>query len=161
MQCLFATLCSILARTCKCLYHTWEAFICTPLTLHSIFWGGAASQGEVHSRGSGLRECFETHTWWVPLSTRGRVYDSSSFALGMSDVRLEIPPCDRGSWVCTHMVERCILWGDAFWVMWFSGFWAFACSFAGCVEPLPLSGGTGVCLCMTVLSSASFLRSHA
>ena len=27
----------------------------------------------------------------------GEVYDSSSFAFGMSDVRLEIPPCDRGS----------------------------------------------------------------
>ena len=30
-----------------------------------------------------------------------------------------------------------------------SGFWAFACSCPGCVEPLPLSWGTGVCFCMT------------
>jgi len=40
----------------------------------SCISGGGSFQGEWPSW------VLEIHTWWVPLSTRGRVYDSSSFA---------------------------------------------------------------------------------
>ena len=73
--------------------------------IHSIFSGGVASQGEVHSRGNDFHECLWL-TWWVPLSTRGRVYDSSSFCMfflpmgessrGWVVCDFEILPCDKG-----------------------------------------------------------------
>ena len=70
-------------RTCKCLYHTWEACLCTPLALHGMIWVGAASQGEVHSRGSDLHECFVTHLM-SPIVNKGeKLYDSSSFAFSV------------------------------------------------------------------------------
>ena len=55
------------------------------LSLHSTStsWHdliGAASQGEVHSRGSNLHECFVTHLM-SPIVNKGeKLYDSSSFA---------------------------------------------------------------------------------
>ena len=65
--------------------------------------------------------------------------------------------------VHSYWLSVCILWGDAFWVK-YSAF-VLLSFHTGCVEPLPLSGGVGVfalfCLCMTVLSPASFLRGHA
>ena len=57
-------------RTCNYLYHTWEACLCTPLALHGMIWGGAASQGEVHSRGSDLHECFVTYLM-SPIVNKG------------------------------------------------------------------------------------------
>ena len=124
MQSLFATLCTIPTRTCKCSYHTWEACLCTPLALLGIFSGGVASQGEVHSRGSDLHECV-----WLTLD-ESHCQQGGEFWLTFLctwdwvvwDWKLKIPPCDRGSRVCTHMVEHCILWGDAFWVKWFQCF---------------------------------------
>ena len=56
-------------------------------------------------------------------------------------VGIQVEHLSRGSWqieCCTHG-ELCILWE----VKHFGGVWAFACSRIGCVEPLPLSGGTG------------------
>ena len=45
-----------------------------------------------------------------PIVNKGESFDSSSFALGSEWCeKLKIPPCDRGSRVCTHMVEHCIL----------------------------------------------------
>ena len=46
--------------------------------IHGIFSGGVASQGKVHSRGSGLHECLETHLM-SPIVNKGeKLYDSSS-----------------------------------------------------------------------------------
>ena len=133
-----------------------------PTCIHGILSGGAVSQGEFHSRGSKLHECLRL-TWWVPLSTRGRVYDSSSFAFGSEWCEMLILPSDKGELsVHSSWLSVCILWGDAFWVK-YSEF-VLLSFHTGCVEPLPLSGGVGVfalfCLCMTVLSPASFLRGH-
>ena len=157
MQCLFATLYTIHVRTCKCLYHTWEAGLCPPFTLHSIFLGGVASQGEVHSRGSDLHDCV-----WLTLD-ESHCQQGGEFWLTFLctwewvvwDWKLKIPPCDRGSIVCTHMVECCILWGNAFWVKWFSDsellhalvlVVSSLCLFLE--EPM-------FCFCMTVLSPES------
>ena len=38
--------------------------------IHGIFLGGAASQGEVHSSGSGLHECLETELM-SPIVNKG------------------------------------------------------------------------------------------
>ena len=38
--------------------------------IHSILLEGVASQGEVHSRGSDLLECFETHLM-IPIVNKG------------------------------------------------------------------------------------------
>ena len=139
-----------------------RSLLSTPLAFHSIFWEGVASQGEVHTRGIDLHECLRL-TWWVPLSTRGRVDDSSFFAFGGKWCEFwKFFLVTRGIWVCTHMVEHYILWRDAFWVK-YSEF-VLLSFHTGCVEPLPLSGEVGVfalfCLCMTVLSPASFLRGY-
>ena len=141
-------------------------------------------QGELHLRGrfipggvafmSALRL-----TWWVPLSTRGRsCITHLPLHLGVSGVRFwkNFFLVTRESWVCTHMVERCILWGDAFWVslVWvvlsfcmlihrlcwaFASFWRSRCVLPlhDCVEPcLFLEGSCFVW--STVLSSFPCLR---
>lgn len=75
------------------LYHTWEACLRTPLTHHSIFWGGVASQGEAHSKGE-----WPSWVFWDSLDEShcqqgGEVVWLIFFcfgsALGVSGVRFE------------------------------------------------------------------------
>ena len=130
--------------------------------IHSIFSGGVASQGEVHSRGNDLHECLWL-TWWVPLSTRGGVCDSSSFAFGGEWCDFwKFLPCGKGElsvhlygWVL-HIVRGCILG-------WFSLSGSeLLHALSSAVSSLCLFLEESVwCLCVTVLSSASFLRGHA
>jgi hypothetical protein len=158
-------------RTCKCLYHTWEACLCTPLALHGMIWVGAASQGEVHSRGSDLHECFVTHLM-SPIVNKGeKLYDSSSFAYSVLRGAFSKGEKFLG-WVVWDLKFLLVTGGAECALIWLSvaycegkllgygvrvvsvlsehfassGFWAFVCSCTGCVEPLPLSGGTGVLL---------------
>jgi len=72
-------------------------------------------QGELHLRGrfipggvTSMTAC-DSHLT-SPIVNKGESFDSSSFALGSEWCeKLKIPPCDKGSRVCTHMVEHCIL----------------------------------------------------
>ena len=125
--------------------------------IHGILSGGAASQGEVHSRESDLHECLRL-TWWVPLSKRGRVYDSSSFAFGSEWCEMFFLPFDKVELsVHSSWLSVCILWGDAFWVKCselshrlcraFASFRRSRCfAFAWLCWALPLSWGVMLCL---------------
>ena len=160
MQCLFATLCTIHVRTCKCFIpYLRSLFMHSTYTSQHILRGSCISGGGSFQGGVAFMSVLRL-TWWVPLSTRGRSCMTHLlllwFCFGGERCEIwKIPPCDRGSWVCTHMVERSILWGDAFWVKWFCDF-ELLLALVPVVSSLCLFQEEPVfCFCMTVLSLAS------
>ena len=125
-------------------------------------------QGELCLRGSIIPGGVNSMSAWDSLDEShcqqgGEFMNHLPLHLGVSDVRCWFFLLTRGNWVCTHL-------GWAFAYCEGMHFGLSILSFVllsfhtGCVEPLPLSGGVGVfalfCLCMIVLSPASFLRGH-